>query len=162
MGQLTQYNKLPEATEQAYRGGWFHSGDLAEYDEEGFFYYRGRKKESMRRLGENISAWEIETVLNQHPKVLECAAHAVKSELGRRRGEDLGRVAARRAPHARGGPRLLQGQDGLLRHPRGTWSWSSRCRRRRPSAVQYATLKERGITEQTWDREKAGYKVERA
>ncbi|MGH3499924.1 MAG: AMP-binding protein [Nocardioidaceae bacterium] len=58
-GRTTHYENLPDATQDAYRGGWFHSGDLAEYDAEGFFYYRGRKTQSMRRLGENISAWEV-------------------------------------------------------------------------------------------------------
>jgi carnitine-CoA ligase len=81
-GQMTYYENRPDATEEAYRGGWFHSGDLAECDQDGFFYYRGRKKESMRRLGENISAWEIETVLNGHPQLTESAAHAIRSELG--------------------------------------------------------------------------------
>ena len=59
-GQLTYYHKLPEETEKSYAGGWFYSGDLAVMEEDGFFYYKGRKKESMRRRGENISAWEIE------------------------------------------------------------------------------------------------------
>src|SRR5215211_4300666 len=74
-GQMTYYENRADATEEAYRGGWFHSGDLTECDREGFFYYRGRKTESMRRLGENISAWEVETVLNGHPQLTESAAH---------------------------------------------------------------------------------------
>lgn len=81
-GPQTSYHNLPNETEWANRNGWFHTGDLAEQDEEGFFYYRGRKKESIRRLGENISAWEIETVLNQNDSILESAAFGVPSELG--------------------------------------------------------------------------------
>jgi carnitine-CoA ligase len=84
-GQLTYYHKLPEATEEAYAGGWFHSRDLAVMDEEGFFYYKERKKESIRRRGENISAWEIESVLNQHPAVLESAAYDVPPTSARTR-----------------------------------------------------------------------------
>lgn len=161
LGQLTEYNKLPEATEEAYRGGWFHSGDLAEYDEEGFFYYRGRKKESMRRLGENISAWEIETVVNQHPKVLESAAHAVESELG----EDEVKIAVVSQPGERPTPEevldFCKGKMAYYAIPRYVELVES-LPKTETQRVQYATLKERGITEQTWDREKAGYKVERA
>ena len=82
LGQLSRYHNNEEATREAYRGGWFHSGDLASVDEEGWFYYRGRKKQSMRRRGENISAWEIESVLIQHPDIAECAAYGVPSEMG--------------------------------------------------------------------------------
>lgn len=81
-GQLTHYHKVPEATKEAYRSGWFHSGDLAVMDGEGFYYHKGRKKESIRRRGENISAWEIESVINQHPAVRESAAYGLPSELG--------------------------------------------------------------------------------
>jgi crotonobetaine/carnitine-CoA ligase len=81
-GRLTYYHNDPEATEAAYEGGWFHTGDLARVDEDGFYYYAGRKKESIRRKGENISAWEIESAVNEHPAVLESAAHAIPSPLG--------------------------------------------------------------------------------
>ncbi len=74
LGQTTHYHKLPEATAEAYRGGWFHSGDLGVVDDEGWWYYKGRKKESMRRLGENISAWEIETVDQPAPRRAGVAA----------------------------------------------------------------------------------------
>src|SRR5260370_1048038 len=78
---VAYYYGKKEATIEAWRNDWFHSGDLAWVDEEGDYYYAGRKKASMRRRGENISAWEIESVVNQHPAVLESAAHAVPSEL---------------------------------------------------------------------------------
>jgi carnitine-CoA ligase len=81
-GQLSAYHNNEAATREAYRGGWFHSGDLASQDEDGWFYFRGRKKQSMRRRGENISAWEVESVLIQHPAVKECAAYGVPSEMG--------------------------------------------------------------------------------
>ena len=69
---------------------FFHSGDLAKIDDEGLFYFCGRKKASIRRRGENISAWEIETAVNQHPSVLESAAYAVPSDLGEDEVKDLG------------------------------------------------------------------------
>jgi carnitine-CoA ligase len=160
-GQLTYYHKLPEATASAYRNGWFHSGDLAERDEDGFYYYRGRKKESMRRLGENISAWEIETVLNQHPKVLESAAHAVKSDLG----EDEVKVAIVLQPGEKVSPEeLLDFCKGKMAHyavPRYV-EFVDALPKTETQRIQYAALKQRGLTPETWDRTAAGYQVEKA
>jgi crotonobetaine/carnitine-CoA ligase len=159
-GQLTHYHKLPEATEAAYRGGWFHSGDLAETDEDGFFYYRGRKKESMRRLGENISAWEIETVINQHPDVVESAAHAVASELG----EDDVKVLIVAQPGRSPAPESILdfcvGKMAGYAIPRYVEFVESfpKTETQRP---QYGALKLRGLTAATWDREKAGYTPQR-
>ena len=159
-GQLTRYHGNPEATAHAYRGGWFHSGDLAEQDDEGFFYYRGRKKESMRRRGENISAWEIETVLDQHPDVQESAAYAVPSELG----EDEVMVAVVLQPGADVRP------EDLLRHCEGRMAHYAIPRfvdvvdelpKTGTQRVQYAALKERGLTPTAWDRERAGFEVQR-
>jgi crotonobetaine/carnitine-CoA ligase len=78
---LEYYNK-PRETVEAWRNLWFHTGDLFYRDEEGFFYFVGRLKESIRRRGENISPYEIESVVNEHPAVLESAAVGVPSELG--------------------------------------------------------------------------------
>ena len=77
-----EYYKEPEATKDKIRGGWFRTGDLAYRDEEGWFFFVGRKKDSIRRRGENISASEVELVIMSHPKVLECACFGVPSELG--------------------------------------------------------------------------------
>lgn len=71
------YYKMPEETLNSYRNLWFHTGDLGRVDEEGFFYFCGRKKEIIRRGGENISPLEIERVLNNHPAVAETAAVGV-------------------------------------------------------------------------------------
>lgn len=159
-GQLTHYHKLPEATEEAYRGGWFHSEDLAVEDEEGFFYYKGRKKESIRRRGENISAWEIESVLEQHPDVLESAAHPVPSELG----EDDVKVAVVLGPGAALAPEgLLDFCQGKMAHfavPRYV-EFVESLPKTATQRNQYAALRERGITEGTWDREEADYEVSR-
>lgn len=71
----------PEATEAAYLGGWFHSGDLGVLDEDGYITFRGRKSDSMRRRGENVAAIEIEAAISRHPKIESVAAHAVDSEM---------------------------------------------------------------------------------
>lgn len=75
------YHENPEATAEAQRNMWFHSGDLAKIDEAGNVYFIGRKKEAIRRRGENISAFEVEENLREHPAVLDCAAFGVKSDL---------------------------------------------------------------------------------
>jgi carnitine-CoA ligase len=75
------YFNMPEATLEVFRNLWFHSGDLGRIDEDGNLFFVGRKKESIRRRGENISAFEIEEVVLLHPAVVECAAIGVPSEL---------------------------------------------------------------------------------
>jgi crotonobetaine/carnitine-CoA ligase len=83
---LAGYYNNPDATRGALRGGWLYTGDLGRRDEDGYFYFLGRKKDSVRRRGENISAWEVESVLNDHPDVEECALIGVSSDIG---DEDL-------------------------------------------------------------------------
>lgn len=76
------YLDMPAETMAAWRNGWFHTGDRGYMDAESFFYFVDRKKESIRRRGENISSYEVETAICCHPAVLECAAVAIPSELG--------------------------------------------------------------------------------
>jgi crotonobetaine/carnitine-CoA ligase len=75
------YYRDPELTREVLRDGWLHTGDLGYRDEDGFFYFVDRKKDIIRRRGENISSQEVELVLAQHPKVLQCAVVPVPSEL---------------------------------------------------------------------------------
>ena len=63
------------------RDGWLHTGDFGSLDSEGYLHFAGRKKDAIRRRGENISAWEIEDVVNSHPAVAESVAVGVPSEL---------------------------------------------------------------------------------
>ena len=72
---------MPEATVGATRNLWFHTGDLARRDDDGYFYFVGRRTDSIRRRGENISAFEVEEVVKLHPHVLDAAAFGVPSEL---------------------------------------------------------------------------------
>lgn len=76
------YYKMPEATDEAHRHGWFHTGDRGWVDEDGYLYFADRKKEAIRRRGENISAYEVETIICGHLAVAEAAAVPVASELG--------------------------------------------------------------------------------
>jgi crotonobetaine/carnitine-CoA ligase len=64
------------------RNGWLCTGDLACCDAEGDYYYLGRKKDSFRRRGENVSAWEVEHIINAHPDIQESAVVGVAAEVG--------------------------------------------------------------------------------
>ena len=77
-----EYFRDPEASARALRDGWLHTGDLGSVDGDGFFRYLGRRKDSIRRRGENVSAWEVERVLQTHPSVEECAVIGVDAEIG--------------------------------------------------------------------------------
>jgi crotonobetaine/carnitine-CoA ligase len=72
----------PEQTASALDGGWLRTGDLVRRDADGFYTFVARKKEVIRRRGENVAAAEIENVLLAHPAVAEAAAIGVPSELG--------------------------------------------------------------------------------
>lgn len=85
-GMMEGYYKNPQATEEVFRNGFLHTGDLAYMDEKGLIYYVGRKKEMIRRSGENISATEIEDALKLHPDVNYAAAIPVPDEI---RGEEV-------------------------------------------------------------------------
>jgi crotonobetaine/carnitine-CoA ligase len=77
-----RYFKNPEATAEAMRGGWFHSGDRGRRDDDGYFVFLDRLKDCIRRRGENISSYEVERTVNAHPAVAESAAVGVPSDLG--------------------------------------------------------------------------------
>jgi crotonobetaine/carnitine-CoA ligase len=76
------YFGMPEKTAEAWRNGWFHSGDAMTYDEDGNFYFVDRVKDCIRRRGENISSFEVEAEVNAHPDVAESVAIGVPSEYG--------------------------------------------------------------------------------
>lgn len=74
---MKEYYKNPEATKEAFKGGWFHSGDLVRMDGEGYIYVVDRKKDMVISGGENIYPKEIEEVLYTHPDILEAAVVGV-------------------------------------------------------------------------------------
>jgi crotonobetaine/carnitine-CoA ligase len=78
---LEGYFGMADATAEAFRGLWFHTGDLGRLDADGNLFFLGRKKDSIRRRGENISAFEVEEAINVNAAVLESAAYGVPSDL---------------------------------------------------------------------------------
>jgi crotonobetaine/carnitine-CoA ligase len=71
------YHDRPAETAELLADGWLHTGDLVRIDEQGSGYFVDRAKDMIKRAGENISAGEVERVVNDHPDVLECAVHGV-------------------------------------------------------------------------------------
>ena len=154
------YYKNEEASADKTRGGWLRSGDLAYVDEDGWFWFVDRKTDSMRRRGENISSYEVERVLNRHPDVVESAVYAVPSDVG----EDDVMAALTLADGATLDP------ESVLRHCEDHLAYFQIPRYLRvvdllpkteTHRVQKASLREAGVTEDTWDREEAGFELKR-
>ncbi len=105
------YLKDDEATEEAWADGWFHTGDVVRRSAEGDFHFVDRRKNVIRRSGENISAIEVESVLNQHPAV---AASGVAATPDTVRGDEvLACIVLRKAPNTPPPERLA---TSIVRH----------------------------------------------
>jgi carnitine-CoA ligase len=76
------YLNQPEKTVEAWRNLWFHTGDFVTRDADGYYYFTDRKKDIIRRRGENLAPYDVETVLNRHPAVFESVVVGVPSPLG--------------------------------------------------------------------------------
>jgi crotonobetaine/carnitine-CoA ligase len=159
-GSLARYYKNDAATADKTRGGWMRSGDLAYADDDGYLWFVDRKTDSMRRRGENISSYEVERTLNEHPDVLESAVYAVPSELG----EDDVMAALVMRPGASFDP------VGVMRHCEDRMAYFMVPRYLRvvdelpktgTHRVQKAPLRAAGVTADVWDREAAGYELRR-
>jgi carnitine-CoA ligase len=159
-GMFAGYWRRPEATIDACANLWFHTGDLGRLDSDGFLYFVDRKKDYLRRRGENISSFEMERVFHGNEAVKDVAVHSVLSE----HGEDEVKVTAVLQPDARvteeelcawcvervpyfAVPRYVEFRDDLPRNPVGR-------------VLKYE-LRDEGVTEATWDREAAGFTFER-
>ena len=159
---MQSYNAMADRPGETWRNLWFHSGDAGRRDERGYIWYIDRIKDTIRRRGENISSYEVEAVLLEHPAVAEAAAVAVKADEG---GEDevlaclvLKPDAARPAPEALlrfctprmpyfAVPRYVEFLDTIPKTP--------------SAKIQKNKLRDRGLSTAVWDREAVGYKVKR-
>ncbi|MFX1454970.1 MAG: AMP-binding protein [Promethearchaeota archaeon] len=164
------YYKNPEASaariQKAPDGRlWFLTGDLATKDENGWFFFVDRKKDSIRRRGENIAAWSIERAINTHDKVLESAAYGIKGhQVGEDYAEDEVMVAVVLQPNQTMEPEelldYLQDKLAYFQIPRFI-DFVDELPKSKVHRIMKRFLKERGVTETTYDREKAGYEVKR-
>ena len=140
---------------------WFHTEDLATKDEDGWFYFVDRKKDAIRRRGENISPWSIERVINQNEKVLESAAYAVKSA---EYAEDEVMVSVVLKPGEKMTPEELldycQDKMAYFMIPKYI-DFIKELPKSEVHRTLKQVLKDRGATETTYDREKMGYEIKR-
>ncbi len=154
------YYKNAEATVRAWRNGWFHTGDAFRRDANGDYFFVDRMKDAIRRRGENISSFEVETEVCAHPAVKEAAAVAVASEFA----EDEVLVAVSLADGASLDPAaLIQFLIPRMAHfmvPRYVRIMAE-LPKTPTQKVQKHLLRSDGITSDTFDREQAGIRVRR-
>ena len=154
------YWNRPADTLKIMRNMWLHTGDMGKFDEEGFFYFLDRKKDYLRRRGENISSFEMEKTFATHPAIADVAVHAVFSPMG----EDDVKVTAvlkddvelseqalcewclDKVPYF-AVPRYIEFRKDLPRNPTG-------------KVLKYQ-LRDEACTEATWDSEKENFKHEK-
>ena len=159
VGTTGYYNK-PEATIELFKNGWIHTGDLGRMDEDGHFFFVDRKKQAIRRRGENISSVEGESIISSHDDVLESCVVGVPADVGE---EDVKAVVV-----------LKEGrtatEEDLIRwcEPRMAYFAIPRYVAIRDSMpktpserVEKFKLKNEGITADCWDREAEGIVLER-
>jgi crotonobetaine/carnitine-CoA ligase len=156
----TGYFAMPDKTTEAWRNGWFHTGDRVVRDADGRYRFVDRMKESIRRRGENVSSWEVEQVLLKHPAMAACAVFPLPSELG----EDEVAAAVQLEPGFALDP------VEIVRHCEGKMAYFAIPRFVRIVAempltengkIRKVALREAGKTPDTWDRDTAGYKLRR-
>jgi len=144
------YWRRPAETMAVMRNLWFHTGDIGRFDENGWFWFVDRKKDYLRRRGENISSYELERTFRSHPDVADVAVHAVPSAVTEddvkvtavlREGanlteEELCRWCLDKLPYF-AIPRYIEFRSELPRNATG-------------KVLKYQ-LREEGVTPNTWD-----------
>ncbi len=157
---FSHYHGMPEETLTSFRNLWFHTGDRAKMDEDGFFYFIDRMKDAIRRRGENISSFEVERTLATLEEIAEVAVVGVPSELSDEEvlavivfklgqqltPEEVLDHCQERLPHF-AVPRFLRFVDALPKTP--------------SQRVEKYRLREAGLADDTWDREEHDYRVQR-
>src|SRR5690606_37676539 len=144
----------------AWRNLWLHTGDRGHCDEDGWFFFDDRASDSLRRRGENISSFEVETLVARHPAVAEAVVVAAPSDVG----EDEVRVLVIPREGA-----LLTHED-ILRHCAAVMPYFMVPRfidivdsvpRTATAKVEKYRIRAAGLTEATWDSQAHGFRMTR-
>ena len=147
-----EYYRDENATQSKTRGGWLRTGDLLYRDSKDHLYFAGRNTDSMRRRGENVSAYEVESIIDKHPEVLECAVFGIPSELGE---EDVMAVVVPIDGRPIEPSAIRSFLEGKLAHyalPRYV-EVVDELPKTGTHRVQKHSLKKRGVGDSTWDAE---------
>ncbi|MDB5826690.1 MAG: AMP-binding enzyme family protein 23 [Variovorax sp.] len=158
----TGYYKMPEATLAAHRNQWFHTGDRARCDADGYYWFVDRKKDCIRRRGENISAFEVEQVIMSHPAIANVAVFPVKTADG---DEEVGASIVLR-------PNATLDEKALIAHCARNMSYFmvpryveslSELPATTNQKIEKFKLKQRmeAALDTVWDRERAGIVLQR-
>lgn len=157
------YYKMPERTVEAWRNLWFHTGDACREDERGRIHYIDRIKDCIRRRGENISAFEVEQVLNMHPLVAESAVVGVKVDGAG--GEEEVMAVLVTEPGAAPVDEVALLDYCAERMPRFAVpryvDFVEELDKTASGKLRKGDLRDAGVTAETWDRENVGYVVAR-
>ncbi len=157
----TGYWNMPDKTNEAWRNGWFHTGDAFTYDEAGNYYFVDRAKDYIRRRGENISSFEIEAIVNTYPGIAESGAVAVPAE----QGEDEVKVAIVLDAGTDFEPadliEFLVSRMPRFAIPRYIEIWDALPKTEATARIQKAKIRDAGVSNDTWDRVGAGLELPR-
>ncbi len=152
----------PDATANAYSGEWYKTGDLLKRDENDVYYFVDRKRDAVRFKGRNISTFEVEMVARQHPAVLDCAAFGIPSEELESENEIKLDIILREghSPEAVEVAQFINDNAPYFFVPRyiefvGELPYTP------TNKIQKYKLRDRGLTDNTWDANKVGFKATR-
>ncbi len=156
------YFRMADKTVEAWRNLWFHTGDAGRFDERGRLHFIDRLNDRIRRRGENISSYEIEQVLNEHPAVLESAAVGVKVEAAGGEEEIKAVVVLHAGAELEPADLLRYCVEHMPRFavPRYV-EVVSQLDKTASGKIRKAALRADGVTAATWDRVAAGIELPR-
>lgn len=152
---LIGYNKLPDKTAEIIQEGWVHTGDLFKKNSDGHYFFVDRLKDALRRRGENVSSFEVEAAINRYPSIYESAVVAVPSDIS----ED--EIMAIVVTHNNKDIDFRELTNFLIRElpyfmvPR-YYKQSPSLPKTPTQKIRKKELREKGVDETTWDREKDG------
>lgn len=155
------YWQKPEETLRSFRNLWYHTGDYGRADAQGFITFVDRKKDALRRRGENVSSVELEAAIARHPKIAEAAVHAVPSQLTE---DDIKACIVLKTGETIGPEELFTFFKDHIPYyaiPRYVEILPQLPKNAVGRVMKYV-LRERGVTPSTWDLEAMGFRIPRS
>lgn len=155
-GFMSGYYRMPEKTVESWKNLWFHTGDAGREDSDGYFYFVDRLKDCIRRRGENISSFEVETALLNYPGIKECAVVAVASEIAGGEDEVMAVIAGEGDLEPQAIIAHCQSNMPKFAIPRYLrFVDASEIPRTSTNKIRKVELRKQGVTTKTWDKETA-------